>query len=77
MRVRYQMVGEAEVAKCDLSEKKARKLFSELCKDGKCMWGELVGEDDDNYMDVIESFERIKEAQRLDQMLKSIVKSLF
>lgn len=77
MRVRYQLAGSGEVAVCDLSDKDAIKLYADMKRNGECMWGELVGEDDDNYMDVIESFERIKEAQRLDQMLKSIVKSLF
>ena len=74
MRVRYQMAGEAEVAKCDLSEKKARKLFSELDKNGTCMWAELVGEEDDNYMYVLESFERINEARKLKAMLDSIAR---
>ena len=72
MRVRYQLAGSSEVAICDLSNKEAIKLYCGMKRNGECMWGELVGEDDDNYMDVIESFERIKEAQRLHEMLRSL-----
>ena len=61
MRVRYQMVGKAEVAECDLSDKKARKLYSELERNGVCEWAELVGEDDDNYMDIIDKFYKAAE----------------
>lgn len=58
MRVRYQLAGEeAYTAECDLTEKAARKRYEECKKNPFCLWAELVGEEDDNYMDVIESFE--------------------
>ena len=69
MRVRYQMVGKNAVAVCDLTEKKARQMYKELSETGFCEWAELVGEDDDNYMDILDSFDHIK----LARMLKSIV----
>lgn len=70
MRVRYQMAGQNTwSAECDLSEKKARKRFEELKTNALCEWAELVGEEDDNYMDVIEDFDHI----RLARMVKSIV----
>lgn len=74
MRVRYQLAGSGEVAVCDLSDKAAIKLYADMKRNGECMWGELVGEDDDNYMEVLDSFERIKEAQKLHQMLRSLFK---
>lgn len=58
MRVRYQMVGMPQsIAKCDLEDKKAKRLYKDLFGNGRCEWAELVGEDDDNYMDVLESFD--------------------
>ena len=69
MRVRYQMAGQASCAECDLPEKKARIRFKELEHNALCEWAELVGEDDDDYMDVLEDFEHIK----LARMIKSIV----
>ena len=74
MRVRYQMAGGSEVAICDLSDKAAIQLYCDMKRNGECMWGELVGEDDDNYMEVLDSFERIREAQELHLMLKSLFK---
>ena len=70
MRVRYQMAGAASyTAECDLTEKQARKRFDELKADALCEWVELVGEDDENYMDIIDSFEHIK----LARIMKSII----
>ena len=70
MRVRYQMVGQSGwSAECDLTEKKARALYEKLKTKGFCEWGELVGEDDDNYMDVLESFDHIKLARSLHKIV--------
>lgn len=53
MRVRFQIAGRIRYeAKCDLTERQARKLFNELKEDGLCEWAELVGEDDDDYMEI-------------------------
>jgi len=40
-----------------MEDRKARRLFKDLFGNGRCEWAELVGEDDDNYMDVLESFD--------------------
>ena len=72
MRIRYQMAREAGVAICDLSEKKARQIYSELERDGLCEWAELVGEDDDNYMEVLESFDHIESARRVAWHMKKL-----
>ena len=72
MRVRYEMyrngVGTGWVAECDLTERQARKRFNELKRDGVCGWVELVGEDDDDYMEILDSHCRIREAQMLSRM---------
>lgn len=69
MRVRYEMyengVGVGYQAICDLSTGKANKLFDELSRNGCCGWVELVGEDDENYMEVIKSSEHIDLAKRV------------
>lgn len=58
MRVRYKMYGsELYKAECDLSDKQAKKIFKDLQNNPLCLWSELVGEDDDNYMDVIDSYD--------------------
>ena len=55
MRVRYQMAGEGSYrAECDLSDAKARKLYDIVKRNGECMWAELVGEEEENYMDILE-----------------------
>ena len=59
MRVRYQMVGGQVQARCDLEDWQAKKLFKCLFSNGLCEWAELVGEDDDNYMDVLDSFDHV------------------
>lgn len=69
MRVRYQMYGQSTCAECDMTDKAARKLFDELSHKGLCEWAELVGEDDDNYMEVIDSFDHIKLARMFASIL--------
>lgn len=69
MRVRFQFVGHAAQAECDLTEKKARRRFEELKEAGLCEWAELVGEDEDNYMEILDSFDHIKLARMLASIL--------
>lgn len=70
MRVRYEMAGDSScTAECDLTEKQARKRFEELKKNALCKWAELVGEDDDDYMEVLEDFDHTK----LANIMKSII----
>ena len=69
MRVRYQMAGQSSCARCDMSEKAARKFFEELAHNGRCEWAELVGEDDDDYMEVLGSFDHIKLARVLAEIM--------
>ena len=58
MRVRYELANSPIVqAECDLSEKEAKKLYNKLKENTLCKWAELVGEDDNNYMEVLESFD--------------------
>lgn len=73
MRVRYQMAGTSTwAAECDLTEKQARKRYEELKTNALCEWGELVGEEDDDYMEILEDFDHIK----LARMMKSILGGL-
>ena len=72
MRVRYQMVGGQTQVRCDLEDKQAKKLFGRLFSDGLCEWAELVGEDDDNYMDVLESFDHIDLARSMAKIVGEI-----
>ncbi len=72
MRVRYQMVGSDVVAKCDMEDRKARRLYKDLFSNGLCEWAELVGEDDDNYMDVLESFDHIDLARSMAKIVGEI-----
>ena len=70
MRVRYQMVNQSGwSAECDLSERQAKKRFAELKEHGLCEWVELVGEDEDNYMDVLDSYDKTKEARMIAEIL--------
>jgi hypothetical protein len=69
MRVRYQLAGKAVETKCDMSEKKARTFYENLKSNALCEWAELVGEEDDNYMEILEDYENIK----LARMIKSII----
>lgn len=68
MRVRYQLYKQSIThwsAECDLTEKQARKRFEELKLSDTCLWAELVGEDDDNYMDILDSFDHTEEVTRI------------
>lgn len=69
MRVRYQMAGHSSCAECDLSEKKARARYEELKTNVLCEWAELVGEDDEDYMEVLEDFDHTN----LARIMKSLV----
>ena len=72
MRVRYEMAEEGSyTAECDLSNANARKLYEGVKRNGECMWGELVGEDEENYMDVLEQFDRTEEAIRVHKILEA------
>lgn len=73
MRIRYQMAGAGSyVAECDLSEKEAKKRFESLKRDALCEWGELIGEEDENYMEVLEDFDHT----RLARIMKSLKDSM-
>ena len=69
MRVRYQMVGQDSHARCDMTSKAARKFYDELSHKGFCEWAELVGEDDDDYMDVLDSFDHVKIARMFGSIM--------
>ena len=74
MRVRYQMAGQMRyTAECDLTTRKAKELFNSLKKGGECEWAELVGEDDDDYMDILDSFDH-PDADRIHAMMESLRK---
>ena len=66
------MVGQEYQARCDMDERKARKLYKNLFSNGMCEWAELVGEDDDNYMEVLDSFDHIRLARSLAQIMGEI-----
>ena len=69
MRVRYQMVGKHPEVRCDMSNGSARRLFNELSHKGLCEWAELVGEDDEDYMEVLDSFDHIKLARSIYEIM--------
>ena len=70
MRVRFQFVGESVQAECDLTDKKAKEKFEELKTAGLCEWAELIGEDDNNYMDVLDSFDHIRMARQIKRIME-------
>ena len=72
MRVRYQILGHEPHAECDMTEKSARKLFEELKEKSLCEWAELVGEEDENYMDVLDSFDHISLARSVYNAMQEI-----
>lgn len=72
MRVRYQMVGESVGVRCDMEDWRARKFYKELFSNGRCEWAELVGEDDENYMDILESFDHIDLARAMAEIMAVI-----
>ncbi|MCQ2270995.1 MAG: hypothetical protein MJZ52_07205 [Bacteroidales bacterium] len=69
MRIRYEMFenghGTGDCVECDLSDKQAKRKFKDLSKNARCGWAELVGEDDDNYMEIIDEFDHIDIAQTI------------
>lgn len=70
MRIRYQKVGMASYhAECDLPDRQAHKRFNELKEDGLCEWVELVGEDEEDYMEVLDCYDKTKTAR----MIASII----
>ena len=75
MRVRFEMykngLGQGYQAKCDMTEKKAKKLFATLSNNLRCGWAELIAEEDyeGEYMSVIESFDHIEVAKSLTSLL--------
>ena len=74
MRVRYQMVNQSGwSAECDLPLKKAKQRYNELKENGWCMWCELIGEEEENYMDVLESFDKSKEAQMIALIMRGFM----
>lgn len=72
MRVRYQMVGSGMEVRCDMEDRAARKFYNNLFSNGRCEWAELIGEDDDNYMDVLESFDHVDLARTMAEIMKMI-----
>ena len=52
-----------------MTSKAARKFFDELSHKGLCEWAELVGEDDDDYMDVLDAFDHIKIARMFGKIM--------
>ena len=63
MRVRFEMYengyGTGYQCKCDLTQKKANKIFNELKQNAKCGWVELIDKD----MNIVAEHEQIKLAQ--------------
>lgn len=74
MRVRFQYPEESYQAICDLTEKKARRIFEELKTDLLCSWAELVGEDDEDYMEVLDSFDNEQRAAILHRTFGDMIK---
>ena len=75
MRIRYQFVGDCTYSvACDLPDKKAKAEFERLKKDGFCEWAELVGEDDENYMDILDQFDKTDEARKLYKVFSELFK---
>lgn len=68
MRVRYEKYRNGESTgiqcECDLSKRKAKKLFKDLKSNLLCGWAELVGEyeDEGGYMEIIDSFDNTSRA---------------
>ena len=63
-------------AKCDMSDKSAKKLFNSLRNNLTCEWAELVGEDDDNYMDILDAFDHFEQARK-NQVFINALKEAF
>lgn len=69
MRVRYKIVGQEPAARCDMEDNLAKRLYKNLFSNGRCEWAELVGEDDGNYMDILESFDHEKLARSIAEII--------
>lgn len=66
MRVRYKLPNEFSFhTVCDLSDKEAKKQFEYLKSRPIVIWGELVSEDDDSYMDIVDSFSHDAKTARM------------
>lgn len=74
MRIRYQMLNQESVAECDLTDKEANKRFNELKKNQRCVWVELVGEDDHNYMEIIKSFDQPADVIKVQRVFEELFK---
>lgn len=74
MRVRYQMLNQESVAECDLTDKEANKRFNELKKNQRCLWVELVGEDDHNYMEIVKSFDQPQDVIKVQRVFDELFK---
>ena len=72
MRVRYQMVGSEVQARCDLPDWQAKQMYKNLFSDGLCEWAELVGEVEENYMDVLEAFDHVKLARSMAAIMEEL-----
>lgn len=69
MRIRYEMYscgyGTGCKVLCDLTPKKANRMFERLKENAVCGWCELVAEEEHEgeYMQLLKSFERIRTAK--------------
>lgn len=73
MRVRYEKYRNGQSTgiqcECDLSKRKAKKLFKDLKSNLLCGWAELVGEyeDEGGYMEIIDSFDNTARAKEISK----------
>lgn len=73
MRVRYQMAGQQSyTAECDLTNKEAKKKFEALKKNALCEWAELVGEEDENYMEILKYFDHTEMARKVYKVKREL-----
>lgn len=68
MRVRYKLYNCEVRAVCDLTEKQARKKFSELKQSGRCLWVEIIGEEEHDYMQVIDAYDAPEEQVKIQSI---------
>ena len=59
---------------CDLTDKEAKDLYDKLHKNALCKWAELVGEDDDNYMQVLKSFDQTRLANTTYELFGNLIR---
>ena len=80
MRVRYEKYRNGQSTgiqcECDLSKRKAKKLFKDLKSNLLCGWAELVGEyeDEGGYMEIIDSFDNISRAEQMSKFVYGLGK---